>query len=72
MKVAERLLVLSSTDLGDEKLAKAGLTTSKILGRVYDGASVMAGHCEEFNVFCKNEKTEIFRMCATRTINCTL
>ena len=54
MKVAERLLVLSSTDSGDAKsitdvilaeLTKAGLTSSKILSQVYDDASVMAGHC---------------------------
>ena len=54
MKVAERLLVLSSTDSGDAKsitdvilaeLTKAGLTSSKILSQVYDDASVMAEHC---------------------------
>ena len=54
LKVAERLLALSSTDSGDAKsitdviLAKliiAGLTSSKILSSVYDGASVMTGHC---------------------------
>ena len=51
MQVAKRLLVLSSTDLGDANsvtdvilLTKAGLTSSKILSQVYDGASVMAGH----------------------------
>ena len=53
LKVVERPLVLSSTDSGDAKsitdvilaeLTKAGLTSSKILSRVYDGASVMAGH----------------------------
>ena len=53
LKVAERLLVLSSTNSGDAKpitdvvlaeLTKAGLTSSKILSQVYDGASVMAGH----------------------------
>ena len=27
------------------KLTKAGLTSSKILREVYDGVSVMAGHC---------------------------
>ena len=54
MKVADRLLVLSSTDLGDAKsitdvilveLTKPGLTPSKILGQTYDGASGKAGHC---------------------------
>ena len=54
LKVAERLLVLSSTDSNDAKsitdvilaeLTKAGLTSSKILSQVYDGASVIAGHC---------------------------
>ena len=54
LKVEERLLALSSTDSGDvesitdvifAELAKAGLTSSKILSQVYDGASVMAGHC---------------------------
>ena len=54
MKVTERLLVLSSIDSGDAKsitdvilakLTKAELTLSKILSQVYDGASVMAGHC---------------------------
>ena len=54
MKVADRPLVLSSTNSGDEKsitevilveLTKAGLTSSKILSQVYDGAFVMAGHC---------------------------
>ena len=52
--MAERLLVLSSTDSGNAKLftdvilaelTKAGLTSSKIISQVYDGASVMAGHC---------------------------
>ena len=47
-------MVLSSTDLSNEKsitdmilaeLAKARLTSSKILSQVYDGTSVMAGHC---------------------------
>ena len=56
LKVAERLLVLSSTDSGDAKsiadvmlaeLIKAGLTSSEILSQVYDGASVMTGHCGE-------------------------
>ena len=54
MKVTERCLVLSSTDSGDAKsitevilseLTNAGLTSSKILSQVYDGVSVMAGHC---------------------------
>ena len=54
MKIAERRLVLSSTDSGDAKsitdvilaeLTKEGLTSSKILSQVYDGASVMAGQC---------------------------
>ena len=53
MKVAERLLVLSSTDSGDAKsitevilgeLTKAELTSSKILSQVYDSTYVMAGH----------------------------
>ena len=56
LKVAERLLVLSSTgssdpksitDLNLEELTKARLTSSKILSQVYDGASVMAGHYRE-------------------------
>ena len=49
----ERLLVLSSTDdvksITDvifEELTEAGLTSSKILSQVYDGASVMAEHDE--------------------------
>ena len=55
MKVAERHLVLSSTGSGATKsitdvilveLTKAGLTSSKILSQVYDGASVVAGHCK--------------------------
>ena len=50
----DRLLISSSNNSGDEKsitdvisaeLTKAGLTSSKILSQVYDGASVMAGHC---------------------------
>ena len=54
MKVAERFLVLSRTDLVDAKsitdvilaeLTKPGLTSSKILSKVYDGTFVMAGHC---------------------------
>ena len=54
LKVVERFLVLLSTDSGDAKsiidvilveLTKTGLTSSKILSQVYDGASVMAGHC---------------------------
>ena len=54
MKVAERRLVLSSTDSGVAKaitnvilaeLTQAGLISSKILSQVYDGASVMVGHC---------------------------
>ena len=53
LKVAERLLILSSTDSGDAKsitdvilakLTKAGLISSKVLSKVYDDASVMAGH----------------------------
>ena len=55
MKVAERLLVLLSTDLGGTKsvtdviladLTKADLNSSKMLSQVYNGASVMAKHCE--------------------------
>ena len=47
-------MVLSSTDLGNVKsitdmilveLSKAGLTSSKMLSQVYDGASVLARHC---------------------------
>ena len=54
MKVAERLLVFSSTDSGDAKsitdvilaeLTIAGLPSSKILSKVYDGTFVMAGNC---------------------------
>ena len=54
MKVVEGLMVLSSTGSGDAKLitdvvlallTKLGVTPSKILSQVYDGASVMAGHC---------------------------
>ena len=54
LKVADRLLVSSSTDAGDEKsitdvisaeLTEAGLTSSKIHSQVYNGAFVMAGHC---------------------------
>ena len=75
LKGAERFLVLSSTDLSDAKsitdvilaeLAKARLTLSKIPSQVYDGASVIARYCgtvEEFNVYCRNEKTERFFMC---------
>ena len=55
LRVAEGFLVLSSTDLGDANSiidvilaeltrTKAGLTSSKILSRACDGASVMAGH----------------------------
>ena len=52
----KRLLVLSSTDSGDVKsitdvilveLTKAGLTSSKVLSQVYDGAFVIAGHFGE-------------------------
>ena len=35
----------STTDVILAELTKAGLTSSKILSQVYDGASVMAGHC---------------------------
>ena len=54
MKVARPLLVLSTTESGDAKpvtdvilakFTKAGLTSSKILCQVCDGASVMAGYC---------------------------
>ena len=54
LKGAGGLLALSSTDSGDVKsitnailaeFTKAGLTSSKILRQVYDGASVMTGHC---------------------------
>ena len=54
LEEAESLLVLSSTDSGDAKsitdvilaeLSTAGLTSSLILSHVYDGASLMAGHC---------------------------
>ena len=54
MKVVELLLVLPSTDSGDAKstshvilaeLTKAEVTLSKILSLVYNGASVMVGHC---------------------------
>ena len=54
LKVQERLLILSSTYSGDAKsitnlilaeLTKVGLTSSKILSQVYDGTSVIAGHC---------------------------
>ena len=49
----ERLLVLSSTDLDAKLIAvlilaelnKAGLTSRKILSQIYDGLSVMTGHC---------------------------
>ena len=53
-KVADRFLVLSSTNSGDAKsitevilaeFTKAGLTSSKIRSQVYDGAPVMAEHC---------------------------
>ena len=56
LKVAERLLVLSSTDFSNVKsitdlilveLTKARLSSSKILSQVYDGTSVMAGHYGE-------------------------
>ena len=72
LKVADCLLISSSNNSDDEKsitdvilaeLTKTGLTSSKILSQVYDGASVMAGHCGEVNVYCKNEKTERFYMC---------
>ena len=68
----KRLLVLSSTDSGDAKsisdlilveLTKAGVISSKILSQINDGASVMAGHVEEFNVCCRNEKAEEFLVC---------
>ena len=35
----------SITDVSFPELAKVGLTLSKILIQVYDGASIMAGHC---------------------------
>ena len=53
-KIAKPLWVLSITDLGDAKLitdvilaelTNAGLTLSKILSQVYDGASVMEIQC---------------------------
>ena len=53
MKVAERLSVLSSTYPHDAKsitdvilaeFTEAGLTSSKTLSQIYDGASAMAGH----------------------------
>ena len=70
MKIAEHLLVLSSTlsskaksitDVILAELTKAGLI-SKMLSEIYDGASVK-DTSEEFNVYYKNEKTERFRMC---------
>ena len=56
LKVAKRLLILSSADSGDAKLiadviltklTRAGLTSSKILIQVHDGASIMAKHYKE-------------------------
>ena len=53
LKVAERFLVLSSTDSGDAKSTadmilakptKAGLTSLKMLSQIYNGPSVMAVH----------------------------
>lgn len=52
LEVRERLLTIATADVGDAKtlantiiteLRRVGLSTSKILSQVYDGASVMSG-----------------------------
>ena len=65
----ERFLVLSSTDSDDAKsitdvilaeLTKAGLTSSKILSQLHDGASVMARHCARVqSLFQERENRKI-------------
>ena len=69
MKIAGHLLVLSSTDSGVlksitdlilAKLTKAGQTSSKILSKFYNGASVIAGQCGEIqSLFQKRENRKI-------------
>ena len=72
MKVAERLLVLSSTNSGDAKsitdvilakLSAAGLTSSLILSQVYDGASLMAGHCAGVQRLLQERENRKIFMC---------
>ena len=73
LKVAERHLVLPSTDSSDAKsitdvilaeLNKAGLTSSKVLGDVYDGASVMAGYCGGVQRLWQEQKKQKDFLCA--------
>ena len=58
-------MILSSADSGDAKLiadviltklTKAGLTSSKILIQVHDGASVMAKHYKEVQGLLQEQK----------------
>ena len=72
LKVAERLLVSSSTNLSDaksitdvilEELTKAGLTSTETLGQVSDVTFVMIGHCGEVQRLLQEGENEIF-LCA--------
>ena len=74
LKVAERFLVLSSTDLGDAKLitdmilaelTEAGLTLSKLLRQVYKGASLTAGHCGGVQRLLQERENGKIFMCTT-------
>ena len=63
-------MVLSSTDSGDaksitdvilSKLTKAGLTSSKIPSQIYNGTSVMVGHCGGVQcLFQERENRKVF------------
>ena len=68
MKVAERLLVLSSTDSGDAKSVTdvifAELSQDRILSQVYDGAFVMAGHCGGVQSLLQERENRKDSLCA--------
>ena len=54
----------SITDVILTELTKAELTSSKILSHIYDGASVMAGHCEEVQRLLQERESRKIFLCA--------
>ena len=65
-------MVLSSTNSGDAnsiadvilaELTKAEPTLSNILCQVYDGASVMTGHCERVQLLLQERENRKILLC---------
>jgi len=79
--VAERLLALATSSSCDaqeltevicSELDAAGLATSKILSRVYDGAAVMSGKHGGVQRLLQEREAGKYHMCIVWTTNCTL